>query len=84
MPNTVKHVAEQVAVGVPTKAISVRRHDRVAATPSSALRVQFGDPEELVQVRAIFETHGLKLEVEALRAIKREASRLERKGHGNE
>ena len=84
MPNTVKHIADQVAMGVPTKAISVRRHDRATATPSSALRVPFGDPEELTQVRAIFEAHGLKLEVEALRAIKREASRLERKGHGNE
>lgn len=84
MPNTVAHIAHQVDVGVPTKAISVRRHDRAPATPSAALRVQFGDPEDLIQVRAIFEAHQLKLEVEALRLIKAEARRLERKGRGRD
>jgi len=82
-PSTVKFVAEQVAAGVPVKAITVRRHGRAVATPSHTLRVPFGDPDELAQTRAIFEAHGLSLEVEALRAIKREASRLEQKGHGN-
>jgi hypothetical protein len=81
----VENVAEQVDAGVPERQInpnttSVRRHERGVPKASRVLRVDFGTSEDLEQVRAVFDAHGLDLSGELVKYARREVSRLESKG----